>query len=471
LINDILDFSKIEAGKLHIDPISCDLAVEVGEVAQILSGKADTAGIGLFFRYDPQAPRRVIADPGRIRQIITNLTGNAIKFTSEGYVLIDVQQTRRKGCEVMLKFTVADTGIGIPQEKLADVFDKFTQADSSTTRKFGGTGLGLTISRQLVELMGGTIDVTSEEGKGSKFFFTLPLRADADVRNEPQDWQTLHDRKVLIVEHEPVEKQILAEQCKSWGLRRASCPFGAEALNLLRQGIEEGDPYEAILIDYNLPGMGGVRLGTRILANDDFKATKIVLVIPGTKRREAKELVAQGFAAYVTKPLQPYLLFDALVGVLQSNNPSLSVLQAPGYPGEKTIVVVQEKARVLLVDDNDDNLKIGRKLLEKFGCVVEVADDGEMAVERTLRGDYDMVFMDCLMPGMDGYKATREIRSRETGNRHTPIIAMTANAMKGDREKCLKAGMDDYVSKPINRKFLQETVKRWLEAGSKDVSS
>ncbi len=467
IINDILDFSKIEAGKMTIEPIPFDLCVAVEDVANLLSARAEEKGLELVLRYAPGTPRRVIADPGRIRQIILNLAGNAIKFTELGHVLIDVESQDGSGTEAVFRICLHDTGIGIPAEKHNSLFEKFIQADNSTTRRFGGTGLGLAISKRLVELMGGEIGITSAPGQGSTFWFTLRLPLDQAAPPGPLPTIDLAGYRMLVVDDNQVNRHILREQLHSRKIRFDLAGSGPEALALLRTVSQTGDPYQVAIVDFMMPDMDGETLGRTIKADPLLRDTRLVMLSSAGLRGDFARFRDAGFAAYLTKPVKPSLLFDALAAVCDLRSPeggplvvtrhrviearALSNLAAPEPP----------RYRVLLVEDNTVNQKVAGRLLEKLRCRVDLAANGKEALEMWERLPYDLIFMDCQMPEMDGLEATRAIRQREGSRVRIPIVAMTANAMQGDRELCLESGMDDYLSKPVKSTDLQSMLESW----------
>lgn len=489
LINDILDFSKIEAGKLTIEPISFDLRVAVEEVADLLAVRAQEKKIEIIVRYDPRAPRRVVGDPGRIRQLLTNLMSNAVKFTERGHVLLNIECTKQDKDLAHLFFSVEDSGIGISQENLGHVFEKFTQADASTTRRYGGTGLGLAICRQLVELMKGQIGAESEVGVGSKFWFRLCLAVD---QHEPEELlkADLSGLRLLVVDDNEVNRKVLREQLSSWGIENDAFESAVEALAALHNAHAQGKPYQIAILDYQLPGMNGEMLARAIKADSKLKDTVLVLLTSMGTRGDGKRFAEAGFAAYLVKPVHHRHLMDALAVVwgakvrgmklklvtrhtlleAKSGLHGHSKVQVKGDSKEKqdqAKALIQD-ARVLLAEDNAVNQMVAKKMLEKLGCKVEVAANGEQALLKVEKGSYDIVFMDCQMPEMDGYAATHEIRRLEGSQKHTPIIAITANAMEGDREKCLDAGMDDYISKPIKVEEVQAVLQKWLVEESQE---
>ena len=478
IINDILDFSKIEAGKLSIEPISFNLEVAVDEVASMLQEKAAEKNLGLKIHYAPNAPTRLIGDPGRIKQIIVNLAGNAIKFTDEGHISINVEQVDLTENDVKIEISVEDTGIGIPKDKLRYIFDKFSQVDTSTKRKFGGTGLGLAISKQLVELMKGKISVRSELGKGSTFTFEISFRLDKQSITESAPVVDLKDLKFLIVEDNETDKKIIQAQFKNWGFGFDCYQSGEEALTAMHKAVSAGQPYQIAIIDYHLPEMDGETLARSIEADPDLEETAMVMFTSAAKKGDAKRFKKAGFTALLTKPIRPSLFMDTLVTVwaakVQKHSTELitshSVIESRAARTDvKKPTTPTKSLRVLLAEDNIINQRVAVKMLQKLNCRVDVAANGKEAVEMVAKFPYDLLFMDCQMPEMNGYEATSEIRLQEKETQYIPIIAITANAMQGDREKCLEAGMDDYISKPVKTKDLEKALQRW--ARFKDRSS
>jgi signal transduction histidine kinase/CheY-like chemotaxis protein/HPt (histidine-containing phosphotransfer) domain-containing protein len=475
IINDILDFSKIEAGKMALELVPFDLAQAVDDVAELLAVKARDKGLDLVVRYAPDAPRRVVGDPGRIRQVLLNLAGNAVKFTASGHVLIEAECTATREGEVEMRMSVEDTGIGIATDKLSHVFDKFTQSDASTTRRFGGTGLGLAISQQLVALMGGRIGVSSTLGQGSKFWFTVTLAVVGETAVvPPSPAADLRGVGVLIVDDNPVNRRVFSEQLAAWGLRTLAVESGAAALAALRYAREAGEPFPLAILDMQMPEMDGETLARRIKADPALAATTLMMLTSMDDSVRAAQVISAGFAAYLLKPIRQSHLLEALARVWATRGNgapgevvTLETLLAARPARERTITPARTSvdARVLLAEDNATNQKIGVLMLEKLGCRVDVAANGLEALEMLALAPYDIVFMDCQMPELDGYEATAEIRRRERGGAvRMPIVAMTANAMAGDRERCLAAGMDDYVSKPVKPAALEAALRRCLPA-------
>jgi CheY-like chemotaxis protein len=477
--NDILDFSKIEAGKMLVEPIPFDLRLAVEDMAELMASKAGEKGLDLILRFSPDTPSRVIGDPGRIRQILINLCGNAVKFTSKGHVYLSVECEERTGERARLRFSVADTDIGIPASKLANVFERFTQADASTTRSYGGTGLGLSISKQLVELMGGKLGVESKVGEGSRFWFTLPLPVDLTPPSAAQDDLDMSGVRVLSVDDNPTNLFVLREQLNSWGLRNDSSSSAEDALKLLRAAKSTGDPYQIAILDRQMPIMDGEELARTIKAEAELQNTVLVLLTSIGVGGDATRMKEAGFSAYLIKPARESQLLNTLMTVWDNqkrvSSPqcvtrhSVADVPATGFAGEPTQPIFS--ARVLIVEDNAVNQMVAARLLEKLGCRVNVAANGREAVEMTSLLPYDAIFMDCQMPEMDGFEATQEIRRREGSSVHRPIIAMTANAMQGDRERCLDAGMDAYVSKPMRKTDLIEALKRYVPQNVKPIEA
>lgn len=471
IINDILDFSKIEAGKLMIEPIPFDLQIALEEVMDLLAVKAHQKQLECMFRFDPLAPPRVIGDPGRIRQILTNLVSNSIKFTHSGHILIDVQCERDDEKEAWYHFSVEDTGIGIPADKLRHVFDKFTQADASTSRHYGGTGLGLAIVKQLVELMGGQIGVESTPDKGTTFWFTLPLPKDANTKARSLPRGDLQDVRVLIVDDYQMNRRIYQEQLSNWKIRNDTCASGQEALRLLEEAHQEGDPYQIAILDYQMPGMDGEELAHHIKSNPVISDTVMVLLTSSCQRGDAKRLAKAGCAAYLVKPVKHTHLMDALSAAWGIWEKQITADLITAYTLEESNVeakraeaqLPQFSVHLLVAEDHPVNQKVAKKMFETLGCRVDLADNGQEAVEKSQETDYDMIFMDCQMPELDGYEATAQIRSGQSNQDRIPIIAMTAHVMSGDREKCLNAGMDDYIPKPFVKEHVIAILQRWVQ--------
>jgi signal transduction histidine kinase/CheY-like chemotaxis protein/HPt (histidine-containing phosphotransfer) domain-containing protein len=452
ILNDILDFSKIEAKKLDIESVNFNLRDSMGDILQPLGLRAAEKGLELAYHVSPDVPDAVIGDPGRLRQIILNLVGNAIKFTERGEVVVCVNREDGEDDGTRLHFTVTDTGIGIPSEKRKKIFESFTQADASTTRKYGGTGLGLTISARLVELMGGRIWVESEVGKGSVFQFTVRLgaRKREAARQIPEKLANLDGLRVLVVDDNATNRRILEDMLKNWRMRPAMADGGPTALEMLAEAREKGDPFRLLLLDVNMPVMDGFRLVKRIRDLPGYAESVIIVLTSSGLRGDAARCRELGISAYLTKPVKHSSLLNTIVTVLGKTEPEGG--EAP-LVTQHTLRETLRPLHILLAEDNPVNRKIAVGMLEKRGHSVVVAENGKAALaalESQGERPYDLVLMDVQMPEMDGIEATTRIREKEkeTGV-HVPIIALTAHAMKGDREACLNAGMDGYVSKPL----------------------
>ena len=472
LINDILDFSKIESGKLEFEEIGFDLRYVVEGVGEIMAPNAQAKRVEFTCFVDPYCEVGLLGDPERLRQVLVNLSGNAIKFTNKGNVDIHAAMVRDEGNRVLIRFAVSDTGIGIPQDRQAAVFGSFSQVDGSTTRRFGGTGLGLSISKRLVELMGGEIGLESEEGKGSTFWFTLPF-GKQDKRQElpMKTRQNVRGSHILIVGDNVTNRTILNKTLVSFGCFPEEVESGREGLELLNRRIAEEPPFDAILLDLQMPEMDGEDVIRAVRSEPPMDNTRILVLTSVGERGDARRFKELGCAAYLTKPVRQSQLLDALAETLVDPDTEDRSEQKDRGAGIITRHSLGEdavgKARLLVAEDNLVNQKVALRILEKAGHRVDVANDGIEAVAALENGSYDMVFMDIQMPRMDGYAATAEIRKMAPEYRELPVIAMTAHAMKGDREKCIAAGMDDYISKPVKPKGLLEMVQRW--AGMKVI--
>jgi signal transduction histidine kinase/CheY-like chemotaxis protein len=470
IINDILDFSKIEAGKLSFENISFDLQVAIKEVTDLLTPIAQSKGIDLILRYAPEVPSRFLGDPGRIRQVLINLVGNAIKFTTQGHVLINIDCETVQNGTVCLRVSIRDTGIGIPEDRLQDIFEKFTQTDASTTRRYGGTGLGLAISKQIVELWGGIIGASSRLGEGSTFWFTLPLSIDPQPILHVSPEIDLTAVRIMIASDQEIKRRILQEQMEAWGLRKDVSPMDLGFFEKLREASLSGDPYRIIIIDCPSAGKEEERLGKKIKSDPHLKDTFLIMLVTVGQRGDASTISEAGYSAYLVKPVSPSQLFDVLstLWATYSRGISTELITRHTIAESRAAKEVSLKtgdrrisAHVLVVEDNLVNQKVAVRMLEIIGCRVDVAANGAEALRKAAQSPFDVIFMDCQMPEMDGYKATAAIRRSEGRSRHTPIIAMTAHAMQGDREKCLRAGMDDYLPKPVRKEAFSEILQKW----------
>jgi PAS domain S-box-containing protein len=467
LINNILDFSKIEADRIELEDTDFDLRVLLEDIMELLSIRASEKGIELACIIEPDVPVLLRGDPGRLRQVITNLAGNAVKFTGEGEVCLGVQLIERSGREVSLGFRVHDTGIGIPKDKIGTLFDAFTQADPSNTRKYGGTGLGLTISRRLVELMRGGIHVDSEEGKGSTFTFTATFgMKDPQGHADSVHAEKLYGRRILIVEGNATGRRAIGSMLDSQGIRHEDVATGGEALSAIEQAILAGDPFDLAIIDSFPLDMSGKDLGRRIRNSPVNRDIFLVMLYSLAQRGEASRMDAAVFDAYLTKPLRQSLLLNCLRAALDpsssrhTDGPAAAVYTPHAVPGQKG-----HDLHMLLVEDNPTNQMVALGILKNLGYTADVASNGLEAVKALETTRYDLVFMDCQMPVMDGFKATSIIRDPSSAvmDHNVPVIAMTAHAMNDDRRRCLEAGMDDYISKPIRTLELAALIQRWIE--------
>ena len=469
LINDILDFSKIEAGKLEMEEIDFDLRVVSEEVMDILAGRAAEKGIEFSFFVDPQTSPLLRGDPGRLRQAVINLAGNAIKFTERGEVAVTAAAVKETETEATLRFTIRDTGIGIPADRMDRLFKSFSQVDPSTTRQYGGTGLGLAISKQIVELMGGRIQLQSETGKGSTFGFDCVLKKQPHAV-DPRQIQIDHmaGTRMLIVDDNATNRQLLRTYLEAWKCRVTCALSGRQAMEKLREALDAGDPFRVVLLDYFMPEMDGEALGREIRKNPLYQDHLLVMLTSAGMRGEAERFRRLGFAAYLTKPLKQSRLLDCLRTLIGlPGRPATSPPDTPALLPASRPEGETRRTRILLAEDNAVNQKVALRLLEKFGYHADVVVNGQEAIQALERAPYDLVLMDCQMPEMDGYEATRVIRDPTSPVRdhHIPVVAMTAHAMKGDREKCLAAGMNDYLAKPIKPEALHEAITRNLGSG------
>ncbi|HEY2759892.1 MAG TPA: response regulator, partial [Pirellulales bacterium] len=497
LINDVLDLSKVEAGKLDLESISFELGEVLGDALKLLALRADKKGLELAWRMQPDVPQVVVGDSARLRQVVINLVGNAIKFTDRGEVVLRVsmvspEERQSKSSEllspsdsgafpilsetgsmpvlstdavaqnqparhVLLQFDVIDTGIGIAPEKQQLVFEAFEQADSSTTRRYGGTGLGLTISQKIVERMGGRMWLDSHLGRGTTFHFTSSF-ALPDEAEEPADdtWRELRDLRVLIVDDNATHRGILSEIMNSWGVSSQSVPDAAAALTCLVESAATGTPIRLVLADANMPDRDGFWLAEEIAANPGLSATTIMMLTASQRPDDSERCRRLGIPAYLAKPIKPSELLDAMMAalgpILESDHPTETQPFAAGYP--------PKSLHVLLAEDSAVNQRVATALLEKWGHRVSIAGNGRQAIAMFSKQQFDLILMDVQMPEMDGLEATAAIRQRESEiGGHIPIIALTAHAMKGDRDRCLAVGMDGYVTKPIRSKELCRVIQ------------
>ncbi|HEV7207456.1 MAG TPA: response regulator, partial [Mycobacteriales bacterium] len=461
IINDILDFSKIEAGRMELEVVDFDLIQVIEEAAALLAETAQRKGLELLAYCAPDLPVGLRGDPARLRQVLLNLASNAVKFTERGEVIMRARLLEAPDHTVVVRFEVVDTGIGIAAVDAERLFEPFAQADASTTRRFGGTGLGLAISRRLVDALGGEIGFDSEPGRGSTFWFTVPLiRSTQESSTRPQPFQhLLEGRRVLVVDDNDTNRLILREQLTSWDMVPTLAKDGPAALELLREGAGRGEAYDLALLDVCMSGMDGLQLAGLISAEPALAATRLVL-LTSAAHIGAEEARQAGVAARLTKPVRLSQLYDCLMR-LTAPRPE-GALRRPSVTGAE---VAEQHHRVLVVEDNPINQLVALGILDQLGYPADVAGNGLEALAALENTTYAAILMDCQMPEMDGYTATTEIRRRDDA-RHLPIIAMTAGAIDGDRERCLAAGMDDYVSKPFTPDQLKAALIRWLPQGS-----
>ncbi|RUW01847.1 MULTISPECIES: response regulator [unclassified Mesorhizobium] len=483
IINDILDFSKINAGQLTLDPAPFRLAEAVEDVATLVSARVAEKNLELIVRVDPRLPGFVVGDAGRFRQIVTNLLGNAVKFTEKGHVLIDVGGDVVDGT-VQLKVRVEDTGIGIPAEKLQSVFEKFAQVDGSSTRRHEGTGLGLAISARLVDLMGGKIGVESEIGRGSVFWFAVPLPAHKQQARDEIVPVDVTGARVLVIDDNPVNREILLEQLRSWSFDCAAAESGAVGLAFLDRACQLGASVDCIILDYQMPGMNGADVAKAIAADSRLSSIPVVLLTSVDQVDFGRLVIDFGIVAHLTKPARSAVLLGTVISaiqkartqggkahfvrepvVVQSAPPPFTVIRGPAVPvlSPEPAAAPSGPIDILIAEDNDVNQLVFGQILNGLGLSYRIAGNGRTAVEmyRSLRPR--LVLMDVSMPEMNGYEATRAIRAIEgQSGSHTPIIGVTAHALKGDREKCMEAGMDDYLPKPVSPDRLGAKIGTWL---------
>jgi CheY-like chemotaxis protein/nitrogen-specific signal transduction histidine kinase/HPt (histidine-containing phosphotransfer) domain-containing protein len=473
LLDDILDLSKIEAGRMELDLLDFDLRTTVEGVADTLAHRASSKGLELACMIHPQVPTLLRGDPGRLRQVLMNLGGNAVKFTEKGEVVIRVELSEETKDRVRLLFSVTDTGIGIPKDKQEKIFESFVQADGSATRKYGGAGLGLSISRRLVKLLGGQIGVESQPGKGSRFWFTATFEKQKEFKEIsftlPPDIRGL---RILVVDDNQTNRTILVKMLESFGCSPEAIASGNEAIQVLKRVVRQEKPFDLVLLDMQMPQMDGEQTLRAIKADPELEDVLVIILTSIGIRGDVARLEALGCAGYLTKPIKQSQLFDTIITIWSRQK--TVVKEKPSTIVTRHTIAEQKHRRVhiLLAEDNPMNQKLAVTLLEKAGYSVDAVEDGRMVIEAVKRRDYDLILMDVQMPEMNGFEATQAIRAREGEVKHTPIIAMTAHAMKGDRERCLQAGMDDYISKPIEPREFFAAIEKWtkFQGKEKDLS-
>lgn len=468
IINDILDFSKIEAGRLELDEAPFDLRTAIEDVVALVAPRAHEKQVEVVVRYQPSLPSGLVGDGGRIRQIITNLAGNAVKFTEKGYVLVSVTGVANAGL-ASFRVEVSDTGIGIAPDKLAKIFDSFAQADSSTTRRFGGTGLGLSISKRLVEAMNGRLGVASAVGDGSNFWFDLTLPVADVAAQRADDLNIAHNRRVLIVDDVEVNRQIGVEQLSAWGFRVEAVESAAKGMKALTDASGKGEPFDLAILDYFMPETDGATLARDIRATDAIKDTPLLILTSVDQPGDAKRFKEIGVQGYLVKPARSSLLLTTIKQILASVSPAREIA-APSAPeiAEEPAASDEEKVRVLVAEDNEVNQLVIRHMLPSRNFQVTIAGDGREAVREFSNGRFDIILMDVSMPEMDGFEAARAIRAIEVKEARvrTPIVCLTAHVMEADIERSMDAGMDDFLSKPISQDKLEKVISRCLSRES-----
>jgi PAS domain S-box-containing protein len=465
VINDILDFSKVEAGKLDLEYLDMDVRDTVEDVARLLAIQAHQKGLEVIALLDPGLPDLLRGDAGRLRQILLNLGGNAVKFTQKGEVAIECKVLSRDAQNLMLRCEVRDTGMGIPANRLQALFNAFTQVDTSTTRRFGGTGLGLSIVKRLAALMGGEVGVSSEEGVGSIFWFTARLGLAPDAtKARPAPPIALQGQRIIIVDDNMTNRKVLMGQLSLCGMDAVCASSADEALSLMRHAAVAGRPFEVALLDHQMPGCDGATLGKTIVSEESLRGTRLILLTSSGQRGDGRMFSDLGFAGYLLKPVTHRDLTDCLMMVLGTQAEDWRMATQPIVTRHALRSQrVREVRHILLAEDNVVNQKVACRVLEKLGYRVDVAADGQAAYTAWESGRYQLILMDCQMPVMDGYETTKKIRARESQGQRIPIIALTAHAMKGADNECRAAGMDDYLAKPIDKEQLQATLSRWLD--------
>ena len=463
IINDILDFSKVEAGKLTIETAPFDLGRVVEEVVELLAAPAEAKGLEIAVSYSPKMPRCVIGDPGRVRQVLLNLVGNAVKFTEQGHVLVEIECLKQSGESSLFRISVQDTGIGIPHDKQTMLFEEFTQADSSTTRKYGGTGLGLAISKRLVELMGGSLTLKSRPGGGSTFMATMQLAIPPAA--EPEEHiSPLSSLRLLLVTPSEFLMRALAERMLHWNVRMVTAGTGEEALRLTQDASATGDAFQIILADFRLPGMQGESLAHTLKTSPRLSESLFLALVAPDSQTANSQFREAGVDGVLIRPLRLSRLEEELVQAWKQHSDQKVVFSPPSPPLRRQPEAPETEPlafRILVAEDNVINQTVTVQLLKKLGARSEVAKNGQEAVDKAQSISYDLILMDCHMPLLDGYEATAQIRQTETPDRRTPIVALTASAMQQDRERCLAAGMDDYLAKPVTRDALRSVLERW----------
>jgi len=468
IINDILDFSKIEAGKVELEECDFAIAPVVEGQAELLITKAREKDLSLMTFIDPKIPSVLKGDPGRIAQILLNLVSNAIKFTNQGRVVVSAHLDSSSVSNPMIYFTIEDTGCGISQESQDKLFQPFTQVDGSTARKYGGTGLGLSISRRLVALMDGTIGMESEVGRGSKFWFKIPLRVGQPEPTSITAATLNKTLKVLVVDDDHPSGEIIATYARSWNMETILVKTGSEAIKILKQEAEANVPFDIAVIDLRMPQMDGLEVAKAVKQDPILKTTHLILATAFDRAGQSDETLKLGFSAYLTKPIKQSALYDSILKTVHGE--TQSVVKVIQQSVDKLPQSVASKGRVLVAEDNAINQLLILTLLKNLGYSAHVVGNGREAIDALAKAQYDIVLMDCQMAEMDGFQATRAIRAKEASGPRTTIIALTANAMKEDKEACLACGMDDYLSKPLKKEILINVLEKWKKPQAQKVS-
>lgn len=461
VINDILDFSKIESNRLELDRIAFEIQHVVQQAIEIIIAQAYRTHIDINVYIDPEIPQFCIGDPSRLRQILNNLLSNAVKFTKQGEITVSVKLLEKTETQYKILFEVHDTGIGITHEIREQLFQPFSQGDKSTSRKYGGTGLGLAISKRLVQLMNGKIDVESTPGRGSTFWFTAEFAK--SIKHSTDQFKLLpelKDIKIICIDNNATNSKIVKRITELWQMRCDAIDNAAEALFMLKKAIEHDDPYQLALINYHLSDIRGSDLIQIMRMMKGISNIPMIILFPMGFNFAENELKKLGINIALSKPIYPRKLYESIISILYKNN----IIEEKSVINEEDELNQHCKdAKILLAEDNFINQQVCLRVLAKLGMKVDEVTNGIDAINAVKKTSYDLILMDCQMPDIDGYTATAEIRKLTAGQPHIPIIAMTAHALKGDREKCIKAGMDDYISKPINIKALKKILKEWLQ--------
>ncbi len=465
VVNDILDFSKIEAGKIELANLDFNLVSLIEDVAEMFADRAGAKGLELVCSVAPDVPSSVRGDPDRLRQVLVNLMNNAVKFTQQGEIVLQANMATLRDGREAVRFTVRDTGIGIPPDRMHRLFNAFTQVDASTTRTYGGTGLGLAICRDLMSLMGGEVGVESRVGEGSTFWCLVPFEASpahAERRTMPAE---LAELRILAVDDNPTNLEVLREQCQAWGLDVECIQYPFEALGRLDVADRSKRPYGMIVLDHNMPGMDGCTLAREIRRRESYRQTPLLMLSSSAVPEDVHEDDDAPISLCLTKPVRQSRLFDALVMLAAGGRTETAEPAAPAFFVPRLVTKAGQPPRVLVVEDNEINQMVVREILNRSGCRCDVAADGDAAFNRLLAGGYDVVLMDCQIPIRDGFDTTRAWRAheQEQGLVRQPIIALTANAVEGDRKRCLDAGMDDYLTKPVDPMALSRAIEIALE--------